>query len=104
PALIAKILGDAQTDTVLSTLADSLVVELRDAASTPIPAHWIYWQTAGATLSADSTLTGPDGRAAVAVTFGNVAIPVVVLARNVDTTLGAVFSLRATAGTPTQIT
>jgi hypothetical protein len=104
PALIAKILGDVQTDTVLSTLTDSLVVELRDAASTPIPSTWIYWQTAGATVSADSTLTGADGRAAVSVTFGNVAIPIIVLARNVDTTLAAVFTLHATAGAPTQIT
>jgi hypothetical protein len=101
---LLKILGDAQTDTVLATLADSLVVELRDGANTPIPGTWIYWVAGGTTLSADSTLTDANGRAAVQATFDDIAIPVSVIVFNADTTVATGFALTATAGTPTQIT
>ena len=104
PAGLLKVFGDAQVDTVKATLADSLIVQLKDGSGTSIPNAWLYWQTAGLTLSADSTKTDANGRAAVQATFGTAAAKLVVAVRNVDTTVAAVFNLRAKAGTPTQLT
>lgn len=103
PTGIQVVLGDAQSDTVGATLTDSLVVRLRDGANNPIPNTWLYWTTAGITLSADSTRTDANGLAAVQATLGTTAAKLVVVVHNVDTTLGAVFNVRIKAGKPASI-
>lgn len=95
---VVTISGDTQSTTVAQLLADSLVVETRDAVSgdpvggIPVAFHV---STGSATLSADTVVSDSVGRAAVTVTFGTLAGNVQVMA---DANLGggpAVFNLKA---------
>jgi hypothetical protein len=101
PTSLIAYSGDGQFDTVMSTLADSLVVVLRDASSRPVAGVWLYWQGSDVAVDSDSTLTDSLGRAAVQATFGAIATPAAaVFVRNADTSLTTSFSLAAYAGAP----
>ncbi len=69
---IAQFSGEDQTGPVNAPLTDSLVVQVTDKFNNPIPDITIGWSVGdeGGTVSAASTVTGADGKAAVKRTLG----------------------------------
>ncbi len=73
-ANLLKISGDSQTAVAGSVLPDSLVVRVTDASDNPVAGATVTWSlTGGGAVSANSSETGPDGRAAVQRTLGPTA-------------------------------
>ena len=63
PAQVIIVSGDAQSDTAGTTLADPLVVEVRDSAGNPVPGVTVSWATLDGTITPPSATTGATGRA-----------------------------------------
>ncbi len=106
PAQLVIVGGDAQTGAVLTTLADSLRVEVRDLYSNPVPGATVNFvvTSGGGTLSASSAVSGADGRAAVRWTLGNaVGAQSVDAALAVAPAVSVAFGATATVGTPAQV-
>ncbi|HEU5049296.1 MAG TPA: Ig-like domain-containing protein, partial [Gemmatimonadales bacterium] len=73
-AAIEAVSGDAQTATAGSTLDDSLIVRVTDAADNPVAGVNVAWSvTGGGTVSEATTTTGADGRTGVRRTLGTTA-------------------------------
>jgi VCBS repeat-containing protein len=71
---IAMVSGNEQSGTVNTELAAPLVVQVSDASGNAIPGLIIDWTAAGGgSVSAASTVTGPDGRTSVTRTLGGTA-------------------------------
>lgn len=77
PARLEAVSGDAQSGEVASTLGEPLVVEVEDAAGTPLAGVAVSWSvvTGGGTLSPSSSFTDGRGRARVTWTLGTAAGP-----------------------------
>lgn len=86
-AALAKVLGDAQTDTVGQQLPTALTVQANDALGSPAAGVTVSFAVTqgGGSLSAASAVTGSNGRVAVSWTLG--------------TTAGAAQQVTATAAT-----
>lgn len=71
-ALIAKVSGDAQSDTAGKALPLPLVVRVADAADNPVAGAMVTWtRLAGnGTVSADSVATNGSGQAQITYTLG----------------------------------
>ena len=70
-ASFTAVRGNAQTATAGSLLPDSLVVRATDANGNPVSGVNVAWAvTGGGTVSAASTVTGPDGLSGVLRTLG----------------------------------
>jgi adhesin/invasin len=101
PTSLMAYSGDGQTDTVLAVLADSLVATLHDASDRPVPGVWLYWDPSNVLVSAESTLTDVNGRAAVEVTLGSSTLTISgVDVRTADSSLTASFGMVIQAGAP----
>ncbi|HEU5048753.1 MAG TPA: Ig-like domain-containing protein [Gemmatimonadales bacterium] len=73
-ASVEQVRGNGQTATAGSTLADSLVVRTRDAQGAPVGGITVVWTAVGGgSVSAPSTVTGPDGTTGVRRTLGPTA-------------------------------
>ncbi len=73
-AEIERVRGDGQTAIAGSTLPDSLVVRTLDAAGRPVAGIAVTWTaSADGSVSAPSTVTGPDGTTGIRWTLGPVA-------------------------------
>ncbi|HEU4828447.1 MAG TPA: Ig-like domain-containing protein [Gemmatimonadales bacterium] len=73
---IEAISGSGQSATAGSTLADSLIVRVTDAAENPVAGIAVAWTvTGGGSVSEPSTVTGADGRTGVRRTLGTTAGP-----------------------------
>ena len=72
-SLLERASGDAQTGTVGTALADSLVVIARDQYGNPVAGAAVTWTTAEGTVSAAMAPTNAAGRSAVRWTLGGLA-------------------------------
>jgi adhesin/invasin len=74
-ANLTEVSGGGQTATAGSTLADSLIVRVTDAASNPVAGVAVTWTASGekGSVSAATTTTGADGRTGVRHTLDVVA-------------------------------
>jgi hypothetical protein len=73
-AAIEAVSGGSQSATAGSTLPDSLIVRVTDAAENPVAGIAVTWTvTGGGTVSDASTVTGADGRTGVRRTLGTTA-------------------------------
>lgn len=103
PAQLVIVSGDAQTASVSSTLAQPLVVEVRDLYNNPVPAATVNFAavSGGGSLIPTSALTDSLGRAQTSWTLGSA-----LGAQQVDASLGAApavsvsFGATATVGAP----
>src|SRR5204862_4103577 len=106
-ATISKISGDAQTDTAGATLAQSLVVELRDLFNNPVTGATVNWTTSGGgSASPAASITDESGRAATARILGVTAgtnRAVTTATPNGVANAAATFAASVTAGHPVQI-
>jgi hypothetical protein len=100
-AQVTAVAGDDQTAAVGTTLRDSLIIEVLDADSNPVPGEAVTWVVGagGGTVAPTSTTTDAQGRAAAAWTLG--PQPGQNTASAVVSGIGvAEFSATATAGAP----
>ena len=73
-ANLIEVSGNGQAATAGSTLPDSLIVRVTDAASNAVAGVAVTWTVAGGgSVSDATTITGPDGRTGVRHTLGAVA-------------------------------
>ena len=98
---IDAISGGGQSATAGSTLPDSLIVRVTDAAQNPVAGTAVTWTvTGGGSVSEASTVTGADGRTGVRRTLGTTAGPQTTVATvNGLTGSPVVFPATATVGT-----
>ncbi|MGH7672409.1 MAG: Ig-like domain-containing protein [Gemmatimonadales bacterium] len=108
PRTIARFSGAPQTDTVLATLPNPLVVLVRENAD-PLSGVTVTWTAAGNGkvngAGTVTTTTGADGQASVTYQLGSTAgtqTPTAALPGAGGSPVG--FTLTATAGDPTQLT
>jgi len=73
---IEAVSGGGQSATAGSTLPDSLIVRVTDAAQNPVAGIAVTWAaTGGGTVSDASTVTGADGQTGIRRTLGTTAGP-----------------------------
>jgi len=98
PAEIVLISGNAQSTKAGTALTDSLIVEVRNAAGTPLASVAVDWSvTGGGTLGAATVVTNASGRAANAYTAGNTAgSPTVTAAVETNPALSVAFNVTVT--------
>ena len=73
-ASVERLSGNAQTAIAGSTLPESLIVRTLDAGGRPVAGITVAWAAVGGgSVSAPSTVTGPDGRTGVRRTLGPAA-------------------------------
>ena len=104
-AAIEAVSGGGQSATAGSTLPDSLIVRVVDAAQNPVAGIAVAWTvTGGGTVSEASTVTGANGRAGVRRTLGATAGPQTTVA-TVNGLAGSpvTFSATATVGSAGQL-
>jgi leishmanolysin/Big-like domain-containing protein len=100
---LAKITGDAQTDTVGQALATALTVQANDGLGNPVPGVTVNFSVfGGGNISAPSGITAANGRTAVTWTLGTVSG-----AQSVGATAsgasGATFAATALPDAPTSV-
>ena len=97
---IAAVSGGSQSATAGSTLPDSLIVVVTDAAGNPVAGIVVAWTlTGGGSVSEASTVTGADGRSGVRRTLGTAAGPQTTVATVAGLTGSPVtFAATATVG------
>ena len=105
-ATLALVSGNAQTAVAGSPLPDSLVVRVTDAASNPVPGLAVTWAAdGGGSVSAPSTPTGADGRAAIRRILGPAAGPQSTIATVAGLSGSPItFTATATVGSAGQLT
>src|SRR5512133_1699560 len=73
PAALAMVGGDKQSGTIGEAVGDSLVVQVTDRFTNPVPNVLVTWRAdGGGSVAPDSNRTGPDGRAATVRILGDV--------------------------------
>ncbi|HET7631505.1 MAG TPA: Ig-like domain-containing protein [Gemmatimonadaceae bacterium] len=106
PAAMAKVSGDAQADSIGTTLAAPFVVKVSDQFSNPATGAVVDWRrTAGAgSLAGDSSITGSDGTASVGYTLGTaLRTDTVTAVLRADTSARVRFTATATPRHPSSI-
>lgn len=98
---IVALAGDAQSDTVVGTLHDSLVVKVLDQAGNPLPGAVVSWIAiqGGGSFNNSTLKTDAAGRAAVTWVLGVTAGPQVARA-TVGTLTPVSFTATARPGAP----
>lgn len=98
-ASIAVVSGDAQSDTILKTLAKPLVVKVSDRLGNAKAGITVNWaRTAGAgSVSAATSTTDANGQASITYTLGASAGTETIAATTAGVTTGATFSATALA-------
>lgn len=99
PASVVKISGDAQSAAVSTTLANPLVVEVRDASGNPVEGASVAWTVSSGTASVTvaTVLSNASGVASTGVVLGSSA-GVVGLRATVAALAPAEFTATAVAG------
>ena len=99
-ALLSVVSGDAQTGTVISTLASPLVVKVTDAQSRPVQGTLVQWSITGGAgiLTPTSSVTDANGSAQTSYTLGTLAGPNEVTAAVSGVTSSATFTATSTPG------
>lgn len=93
-ASVERIRGNGQTAIAGSTLAESLVVRTLDAGGRPVAGITVSWSaTGGGSVSAPTTVTGPDGMTGIRRTLGPTAGP-----------QGTVATVAGATGSPVEFT
>ena len=104
PAFLSLASGDGQTDTVGSTLADSLVARVYNGSSAPIAGVQVEWTVLrGGSIDVDTTVSDLQGFVVGHYTLGTVAGPDSIQVRTLTGGLTAVFTATATHDAPVDI-
>lgn len=105
PAALLLVSGNGQSGLPLSTTANPLEVEVRDAFANPLAGVLVTFSviSGDANTTVSPVLTGVDGRAATEVVFGAVAGPVTLRATVVDVADTVTFSLTLLPNAPSVI-
>jgi hypothetical protein len=102
-AVVVKVSGDAQTDTVARTLAQPLVVRVQRANGTPVPGIPVTFSSAqGGSFSPATGVSNAQGLVSVQWTLGTVATSAVATA-SISTGSTATFSATAVHAAPARV-
>ncbi len=103
-AVLAKVAGDAQSDTVAKLLPDSVRVSVKLADGRPVQGVKIRWfvSSGGGAVRDSASTTGPGGEAATRWTLGHTAGPQLIGA-SVASLTNVLFTATALAGPPASV-